>query len=178
MVEYPEENFDDFVKNPMKVFIASENKNIEIMNNRFEDFLKNSYIEETVHKIGLTKDEIENLEIQNDAKISIKDKELVIKGLPDAINKIKSRLLEIFTQNQNISSPIEWSPMGTENLKICLVATDTDEYKNIYAEVSKSIPNPNIVKIERIQNCWLWKYYQNKTIFLKDKGKYFIYDVY
>ena len=171
-VEYPEEDFDDCVKNPMKVFFAGENSNVENAYNRFQDLLKNAYIEETVPKIELTKEEIENLEMQNDAKISIIDKKLLIRGLPDAINKIKSRLLDIFTQNQNVLYPVEWSPMGNDNLKICLVAEGTFEFKNIYTEVSKTIPNPNIAKIERIQNCWLWKYLENKTKFLKDKGKY------
>ena len=176
-IEYPEEDFDDCVKNPIKVFIASEKTYMDNAIKRFEDFLKDAYIEEIVTKIELTKNEVENLEMQNDAKISLKEKVLVIKGSPDAINKIKSSLLEIFTQNQNISNPKEWSPMENQNLKICLVASDTDEYKNIYSEVSKSIPNPNIVKIERIQNCWLWKYYQNKKKILKDKGKvyYLVY---
>ena len=99
---------------------------------------------------------------------------LVIKGLPDAINKIKATFLEISTQNQNILYPVEWSPMENENLKICLLSQDSPEYKNIYTKVSKSVPSPNIVKIERIQNRWLWKDYINKTNFLKEKGKYLL----
>ena len=174
-IEYPEEDYiDDFEKNQIKVFISGEKENVENAIKLFQELLNDAYIEETMPLIELTESEIKNLEIQNNAKIYLKNNMLVIKGLPDAINKIKATFLEISTQNQNILYPVEWSPMENENLKICLLSQDSPEYKNIYTKVSKSVPSPNIVKIERIQNRWLWKDYINKTNFLKEKGKYLL----
>ena len=70
-----------------------------------------------------------------------------------------------------INYPEEWDPMrDIENLKIVQLLKNTKEYRTILNEISKTIPSPNILKIERVQNKWLWKSYVNRKNLLRDKG--------
>ena len=70
-----------------------------------------------------------------------------------------------------VNYPEEWEPMEeNENLKLVQVLKDTKEYNDIHNEISKTVPNPNILKIERVQNKWLWKCYLNRKKLLREKG--------
>ena len=83
--------------------------------------------------------------------------------------RIKKELENIATAKLQLDK--DWEPMeDNQNLKLVQVLNNTQEYNNINNEISKSLPNSNILKIERVQNKWLWKCYKNKIQFLIEKG--------
>ena len=172
-IEYSsEDNEDDVEENPVHLFISGEIENAEKALNQIDRLIKNAYVEAAVSSFEISELEIKKLEQQNNAVISRTDNSLVIKALPDDLNIIITKCLsEISSQNSKIVYPKEWAQMDSENLQLVLVLRDSEEYKKILAEISKSIVDPEIDKVERIQNQWLWKNYKSRTELLLNKGK-------
>jgi hypothetical protein len=176
-VEYPSEGDDCSEQNLIKIFLSGEKENVDKAENLIRCLINDAYVEETVPLIEITETEINKLQEQNNVIIKYNGNDgLIIKALPDAINKIKTRFLELSFQNissQKIQNPNEWSKMESDNCELFTINKNSEEFKKIKTEISKSIENPLIEKIERIQNPWLWKSYQTKAKFLKEKGRFF-----
>ena len=120
--------------------------------------------------IEISEKELKRLQEENSAVITITSANIIIKALPDDLNKIKSELLNVSLQNLAISYPSNWFAMNNERFKIVEILKNSPEFNDILREVSKSVPNAQIKKIERIQNTWLWDKYVKTTKFLEGKG--------
>ena len=57
-----------------------------------------------------------------------------------------------------------------DKFKTIEIMRNSNEFNDIFIEVSKSVLNPQIKKIERIQNALLWDKYESTTKFLDGKG--------
>ena len=170
VIEYPEdEDLISDVKHSLKVFVSGLENDVKEAIEQFQDLIDNAYVKEIFPSIEISETELKNLEKLYDAEISIIANGIAIKGLPNAVNEIKSKLLEDSIQKTKIIYPKSWGDQS-ENLKIVEVLKHSEEYKEIHNDVSLTIANPEIVKIERIQNKWLWKLYQKHCQILKEKG--------
>ena len=158
-------------KRRVKIFISGNIKNLAKAWTMINDLISNLYIMETIPLIEMPKHEIKKLELENDAVISLLPTNIIIRGLPDSINNIKSHLLDFSIQHSSVLYPKEWSLcQNSFNLNLVELSKTSNEYKTIQEEISKTIPKPEIVKIERIQNEWLWRSYLEKRKLMTDKG--------
>ena len=67
--------------------------------------------------------------------------------------------------------PPEWEPQ-TENLRLIELTPDSIEWSTIVQLSKKTLSTANVIKVERIQNKWLWRKYtsQKEALGLKNKG--------
>ena len=66
-----------------------------------------------------------------------------------------------FSLESNMSYPNEWEPQN-KNLELKLLERHSQEWSKVAQKFHDTLPLKYIVKIERIQNIWLWeKYYQH-----------------
>jgi hypothetical protein len=157
-------------KDIVKIFVSGIENNVESGISKLKKLIEDAYVTEKYPLIGISKTELIRLEEENSAVIKITSTNIIIKALPDDLNKIKSELLNVSLQNLAISYPTNWFEMNNERVKIVEILRNSTEYNDILREVSKSVPNPQIKKIERIQNTWLWDKYVKTTKFLEGKG--------
>ena len=105
----------------------------------------------------------------------ITDSILILRGAEDYVSKVT-----ILVQNACIehlkglsstySRPSHWVNQP-ENLYIHSVDKATPEWKEVAGLVYKTLPNATILKLERIQNEWLWKrYYFAKQRMIEKNG--------
>lgn len=142
------------------------------MRQMLDTLIENAYVTDSVPKIHISSNELKKLESKFDAKITTLGNKFAIKALKDKIDKVKSELL-LFALNDSpkIKYPSNWDPFNnTGNLLIKDIPSNSEEYQKIYEKISKTMPNPQVIKIERIQNKWLWKMYNTQKKILSDKG--------
>ena len=136
-----------------------------------EKLIEEAYIIENFPLIDISRAEIKRLERENSASIKLTSEKLNVKALPEDMNNIKSEILNISLQSLAISYPKTWAVMDKKDkFKIVEILKNSNEFNNILSEVSKSVLNPKIQKIERIQNTWLWDKYESTSKFLEVKG--------
>ena len=157
-------------KDILKIFVSGIENNANIAISKLKKLIEDAYVTEKYPLIEISKTELIRLEEENSAVIKITSANIIIKALPDDLNKIKSELLNVSLQNLAISYPSNWFAMNNERVKIVEILRNSTEFNDILREVSKSVPNPQIKKIERIQNTWLWDKYVKTTKFLESKG--------
>ena len=56
------------------------------------------------------------------------------------------------------------------NFKMDQLDGNSDEFKKINTHFKQTLPNSTIIKIERMQNKWLWKLYAKSVALLKEKS--------
>ena len=62
----------------------------------------------------------------------------------------------------NMSYPNEWEPQN-KNIELKVLKKHSEEWSKVSRKFHATLPQKYIVKIERIQNIWLWeKYYQHR----------------
>ena len=154
----------------MKIFISGIGNNADIAVSKLKKLVEDAYITEKYPLIKISNNELKRLEEENSAVISLTSKNITVKALPDDLNKIKSELLNFSLQHVAISYPSNWSGMNNDTFKIVEIMRNSTEFNEISNNVSKSVSNLQIKKIERVQNTWLWDKYIKTTKFLEDKG--------
>ena len=105
---------------------------------------------------------------------------LKLKGMPRYVErvhllaeqeKIADREQQIQDGAGGMELPAHWSPQSEE---VCLykVQRNSDEWKKEVASIQKTLDKVAIVKLERIQNKWLWERYSfaKKQMSKKNKG--------
>jgi hypothetical protein len=157
-------------KDILKIFISGIENNANIAISKLKKLIEDAYVTEKYPLIEISEKELKRLEEENSAVIKITSANVILKALPDDLNKIKSELLNVSLQNLAISYPTNWFAMNNERVKIVEILRNSSEFNDILREVSKSVPNPQIKKVERIQNTWLWDKYVKTTKFLESKG--------
>ena len=105
---------------------------------------------------------------------------LKLKGMPRYVErvhllaeqeKIANREQQIQDGAVGMELPAQWSPQSEE---VCLykVQRNSDEWKKEVASIQKTLFKAAVVKLERIQNKWLWERYSfaKKQMYKKNKG--------
>jgi hypothetical protein len=156
-------------KDILKIFVSGIKNNANIALSKLKKLIEDAYVTEKYPLIELSKKEQKRLEEDNSAVIKITSVDITLTALPDDLNKIKSELLNVSLQNLSISYPTNWFAMNNERVKIVEIMRNSNEFNDILREVSKSVPNPQIKKIERIQSTLLWDKYVKTTKFLESK---------
>ena len=168
MEDEEEENLIEETKYQIKVSGLYRDKVQEAVK-KIKEMINNLIVYRTISNCTLTKKEILNLEkefriqIENDSSNQFK-----ISGLEVNIVKAYAKLLEDGKLNRKY--PNEWEPMnGRFELK--LLKENGSEWKMIEDRMKQTIPNVQIVKIERVQNKTLWDKYILELESIKQRVK-------
>ncbi|XP_059395063.1 protein mono-ADP-ribosyltransferase PARP14-like [Carassius carassius] len=70
------------------------------------------------------------------------------------------------------SLPLNWEDMEGQQVVIIELKADSQEFTDVEKEFRKTGLSNNIIKIERVQNCALWRNYMIKKEELEDKNKH------
>ena len=149
--------------NIRKLWLNGTKNNLIVSIERVKILILEAYVEDKFPFIDCLSDtEISTLELKNDVKLVKSNEKIVIKGLKDQVNKMKTKLLEISIQDfRKIIYPKEWIKTF-ENFNIFEVDKKSSEFKKVCDEFSKTIQRDEIIKIERVQNKFLWKIYSKQ----------------
>ena len=128
------------------------------------------------------------LKIANRTFVGVKkssdDAEIVLTGLYEIIKdteiQLKEKLLKLRSEKSEIlvpkisaesTMPHSWEPQ-TRNCELKLVSRGSEEWNNVYKHIVTGVEfQPNIKRIERIQNMWLWKRYDEARRRMSEKNK-------
>ena len=165
-----DEKIEEETNEVVKIFISGMETNVNSAVNDLKKLIEEAYISETFPLIEISETELKRLEREYSAFIKSTNQNITVKALPDDINKIKTEL-NIYFQNIAVSYPKIWAVMvKNDKFKTIEIMRNSNEFNDIFIEVSKSVLNPQIKKIERIQNALLWDKYESTTKFLDGKG--------
>lgn len=83
-----------------------------------------------------------------------------LSGPASLVNKAHEDILKALAANSGgeVVYPEEWENQTSE-CELKQVAPGTAEWIKIERQVQETMPNTRIIKIERIQNKWLWEMY-------------------
>jgi hypothetical protein len=130
-------------KDILKIFISGIENNANIAISKLKKLIEDAYVTEKYPLIEISEKELKRLEEENSAVIKITSANVILKALPDDLNKIKSELLNVSLQNLAISYPTNWFAMNNERVKIVEILRNSSEFNDILREVSKSVPKPS-----------------------------------
>jgi hypothetical protein len=123
---------------------------------------------EVIRNVELSTTQVQQLEnickkCHAEGHYTPKEKLFVISGYKEFVLEAKSECLEYLQRSKDIPYPQEWDPHQTQNCELKLVPQGSDEWNKVVNRIKETMPQVNIIKIERVQNKWLWEtYYQNK----------------
>lgn len=88
---------------------------------------------------------------------------------------VNEALLQIFRDMDQCSEvtfsvPDEWEMPQEDNIVVIPVKKGTNEWSNIEKRWKETLPATPIIKIERIQNRWLWNHYCLSRTRIRDKN--------
>lgn len=93
----------------------------------------------------------------------------VSESVTKAVLAAQDILLDVGTKN-NLETPREWDPQ-TENVAIKEVPIGSPEWKRVAQLVLETLPQVDVMKIERIQNRYLWEKYIFHARRMTEKNK-------
>jgi len=97
-------------------------------------------------------------------------------GTKDQIEKINTLVENYLLRNKpkegDVVYPQDWIPQGNTNLKIIELSPDCKEFKDLTDRFNQTLSSKKILKIERIQNKWLWEKYFFQKLLLEKKNKH------
>ena len=102
-------------------------------------------------------------------RAQIDSETMTLEGVKECIDKIEIQLKEeILTHKSeelariaskastNFDTPDDWESQ-TEKMEMKTVTEGSDEWNRIHSRVVETLPSAKILKLERIQNQWLWE---------------------
>jgi len=85
---------------------------------------------------------------------------------------VENFLLRNKPKEGDVVYPQDWIPQGNTNLKIVELSQDCKEFKELCDRFNQTLSTKKIIKIERIQNKWLWEKYFSQKCLLEKKNKH------
>ena len=98
---------------------------------------------------------------------------VVLKGLENSVIKATLEIKDILLQDYNKTDmyPDEWEPQNEEPLELKPLTKSSPEWSKVSQQFSATMQSASIVKIERVQNKWLWEKYSQHSERMKRKNK-------
>lgn len=102
-----------------------------------------------------------------------------LEGVKQSVDEAVERLQEEVIDRQALAlrqpkatepEPEEWEPQ-TKDLELKLVDKESQEYRRIRKKMRDSMPSVKILRLERIQNKWLWRKYVRHRKDMSEKNK-------
>lgn len=98
---------------------------------------------------------------------------VVLKGLENSVTKATLEIKDILLQDYNKAEmyPDEWEPQNEEPLELKPLTKGSPEWSKVSQQFCATLQSPSIVKIERVQNKWLWEKYNQHSERMKRKNE-------
>ena len=94
-------------------------------------------------------------------KISREKEKLVLEGSPDYTEKVTLPVQNLYIEllaKSSTALPSHWDEMAGK-IELKAVPRSSDEFKKVLSLMKETLKSAQIVKLERIQNQWLWDRY-------------------
>ena len=94
-------------------------------------------------------------------KISREKEKLVLEGSPDYIEKVTLPVHNLYFEllAKSSTTPPHWDEM-VKKIELKPVPASSNEFKKVLSLMKETLTSAQIVKLERIQNRWLWDRYE------------------
>ena len=98
---------------------------------------------------------------------------VVLKGLENNVTKATLEIKDILLQDYNKADiyPDEWEPQNEEPLELKPLTKNSPEWSKVSQQFLATLQSSSIVKIERVQNRWLWEKYSQHFERMKRKNE-------
>jgi len=149
----------------ISMLLEGPKETLDQAENEIEEFFNSSMLTETVSlATTLPSDVVNEISIRHDVEvISFTPSQVVFKGLKNnvmnATMDIKDALLKDY---KAVSFPPEWEPQS-EELELKELNSGTPEWSKVSQQFYLTLQSAKIVKIERVQNKWLWEKYSRHS---------------
>jgi len=123
----------------------------------------NMISEEILLTTALPHAKISEISMKHDVEIhELTSNKVVFIGLESKVLKATVEIKDIMLKDTKVELyPDEWEAQN-EEMELKLLSRGSTEWSKVSQLFNATLPSQNIVKIERIQNKWLWeKYYQH-----------------
>jgi len=171
---YEEEEKAEVIK--LVYFVAANESKSRIFFNELDSLIKSGQVKENIPYFELSRDTLEQLESEFDTCIKKEADSLSFSAFKGNAAQLKSKLLQIrieelemANENYKLTYPTNWISMEESNFKMVGLEKTNDDYKRILKTFKETMPNSTIVKIEQIQNKWLWTLYAKSVDLLKGR---------
>jgi len=126
-----------------------------------------SYLAEKIKRLGH--------KYNVEAKYISQTKTVTFRGVSDSVTKARLAAQDILLSvgsKSNVKFPPEWETSdNSPNVEIVEVKSTSQEWRRVSQLVLSTLPQVNVLKIERVQNRWLWEKYFLNCKRMKDKNK-------
>jgi O-acetyl-ADP-ribose deacetylase (regulator of RNase III) len=127
-------------------------------------------ISRTAEAIRVLLKDMKEIEVKEDED---DDKTIVLVGLKDSLDKAELKVYKAEEKQEKcIEYPKEWTTNQKANCELTKLDPTSHEYKQIEARMRETVPQVQVIQVDRIQNRWLWKKYinQREIIDMKNSG--------
>lgn len=163
------------VDDQVEIVLVGSEEGLVKAGNEIEKFFESSVVPvEIPLSTGLSRDVVDSICKKYKVKIAdFSSSKVVLKGLESNVTKatleIKDILLRDYSNAE--SYPDEWEPQNEEPLELKPLTRTSPEWSKVSQKFLATMPSTNVVKIERIQNKWLWEKYSQHSERMKRKNK-------
>uniref|UniRef100_A0A8C2BVR9 Poly [ADP-ribose] polymerase n=1 Tax=Cyprinus carpio TaxID=7962 RepID=A0A8C2BVR9_CYPCA len=98
--------------------------------------------------------------------------DIVYKKATRGGKQIELKRVQLKGEKHKSSLPLHWEDMKGQSVVLIELKADSQEFTEVEKEFRKTGLSNNIIKIERVQNCALWRNYTIKKEELEDKNKH------
>ena len=142
--------------------------------NEIDEFLKSNLVNEEVPlAVSLPPNVVNDVITKHSVKTnSFTPNQVVLKGIKDNVVKATMEIKDIILKDYilTVSYPAEWE-VQNEDLELKPLHYDTPEWSKVSQQFSTTLDLAIIVKIERIQNKWLWEKYSHHSERMKKRNR-------
>jgi len=153
------------------LLLVGPKQNLDKAGKEIDDFLKsNLVIEDISLTSALPSDLIRDISNKYDVEVnSLTSSNVVLKGLSNNVMRATMEVKELLLRNVKTLYPVEWEPQKDE-LELKLLSSSTPEWSKVSQQLHATLSSAKIIKIERVQNKWLWEKYGQHSERMKKKN--------
>jgi len=142
--------------------------------NDIDEFLKSNLLTEEVPlAVSLPPNVVNEIITKHSVKSdSFTPSQVVLKGIRENVIKATMEIKDVILKDyiMTVSYPEEWE-VQNEDLELKPLHYDTLEWSKVSQQFSSTVDLAIIVKIERIQNKWLWEKYSHHSERMKKRNR-------
>ncbi|XP_065897421.1 uncharacterized protein [Dysidea avara] len=157
------------------LLLVGPKQNLDKAEKEIGKFLESNLVVEDISlSAALPCDLMHDISKKYDVEVSsLTPSKVVLKGLSSnvmrATMEVKELLLRDYTKGEKTLYPVEWEPQNDE-IELKLLSSGTPEWSKVSQQLHTTLSSAEIIKIERVQNKWLWEKYGQHSKRMKKKN--------
>ena len=163
------------VDGQIEVILLGSKEGLDKAENEINRVFESSLVSEEVSlRAALSSDVVDNICKKYKVKrTDFSSSKVVIKGLESNVFKATLEIKEILLQDYSKAEtyPVEWEPQNEEPLELKPLVRNSPEWSKVSQQFFATMQSVNVVKIERVQNKWLWEKYSQHLERMKRKNE-------